>query len=183
MSTLVVGIDNGLDGAVVALRDGGVAFKCITPAIVGSSGRRKSGRRIYDHFAMANMLRQLRDLDRGLMVFLEKALPMPKNGALASFSTGMGNGLWQGILATLEIPYELTTPQRWQHAIFVGLPKGDTKANARLIAKRLQPSLDWRRTPKCKEAHDGLCDAFCLATYGTRVLGAGITVARSSAVG
>ena len=54
--------------------------------------------------------------------------------------------------------------------MFRGLPKGKTKDLSRQKAKQLFPKEDFRRTPKCKKAHDGMCDALCLAEYIRRLV-------------
>jgi hypothetical protein len=91
-------------------------------------------------------------------------------GALQSFSTGRGYGMWQGLLAGLQIPFETVSPKTWQAEMFKGVVAGDTKAKSALVAQRLHPGIDWRRTPRCKSPHDGLTDAFCIAEWGRRQL-------------
>ena len=89
-------------------------------------------------------------------------------GAVQSFSTGLGYGMWQGLLAGLQIPFDTVSPQVWQKSMFVGVTAGDTKAKSALVAQRLHPTVDWRRTTRCRSVHDGLADAFCIAEYGRR---------------
>lgn len=163
--TTVIGVDNGLDGGVCAIdfRIGrcGDVHRYITPTL-------GTGKRVYDLQRMRDILAEFRGCD--LQVFLERAQAMPKQGVSSTFSTGYGYGVWQGLLAGLGLPYEIVSPQTWQKAMFMGVSAGDTKARSALVAQRLQPSVDWRRTPKCKKPSDGLTDAFCIAEWGRRQL-------------
>jgi hypothetical protein len=91
-------------------------------------------------------------------------------GVSTSFSVGEGFGLWKGLLAGLQIPFEIVGPRTWQTALFADVPGADSKVKAALLAQRLHPTVDWRRTPRCKDPHEGLCDAFGIAEWGRRQL-------------
>lgn len=130
-----------------------------------------AGRRAYDLQRMREMLCE-HTLE---MVFLERQQPIKSShgrtqGVLQAYSTGLGYGTWQGLLAGLMIPFETISPQTWQAAMHKGVVAGDTKARSALVAQRLHPHVDWRRTPRCRVVHDGLTDAFCIAEYGRRQL-------------
>lgn len=156
---IIVGIDNGLDGAIVALTpEGKVAFGEVMPTLAGDG----TGRRAYNLTEMASILRGL-EIDH---VYIEKAQPFPKNGSIGNFSTGQAFGIWLGILTALRLPYTVVRPQEWQKAMFVGLPKGNTKQSSAVVASRLAPEHDWRGTSKSRTPHDGKTDAFCIAEWG-----------------
>src|SRR5262245_39546101 len=160
---IVIGIDNGLDGGVVALRGSRPLLRWVTPTI-------GEGKRSYDLQLATGILRALRDDRPNVHAFLEQAHAMPKQGVSSMFSTGFGFGCWQGALAALQIPFDVVAPQTWQKVMFIGLPKGDTKANSAIVAQRQRPTIDWRATERCKKAHDGLTDAYCIASWGERQL-------------
>ena len=79
-------------------------------------------------------------------------------GASSAFTFGMGFGTIQGVLAALEIPYELVTPQKWTAAMG---EKGKDKASHWAHAKRLHPSA---------KVHKYAADAVLIAEYGRRFL-------------
>lgn len=166
-STMIVGIDNGLDGGIVFLNETSKRCNVISTHVmptVGQTGGK--GKRAYDVPGMVMLMRKLvPDLS---MVFLERAQAMPKQGVSSTFSIGYGFGLWQGILASLEVPYEIVGPRTWQQEMFQGVDSRDTKRASAIIAGRLAPNIDWRATERCRKPHDGLTDALCIAEYGRR---------------
>src|SRR3990172_8095817 len=129
--TRVVGIDPGLGGAVAVLPD---ALVFDTP--VGVIGRGKSNKRDYIEAAMADLLRPY--ADGGAIVVIEQQQAFPGQGRSSTFSTGKGYGTWLGILAGLQLPYEIVHPSVWKRAMMGGASGKDA---ARLRAIRLFPSL------------------------------------------
>ena len=158
---ITIGIDNGLDGGIVALDpEGSVMFKEVMP-VIGSKGK---GKRAYNVAEMANLLR---GLEIG-HVYLEAAQAMPKQGVSSTFSIGFGFGIWQGILSALQVRYTVVRPQDWQNSVFAGMDRSDTKRASAIVAARLAPHVDWRASERSRLPHDGLTDAFCIAEYGRR---------------
>ncbi len=164
----VAGIDVGLDGGVCIVAGPSFApdrHLFVTPTI-GTS------RRSYDLQQMREILK-MHPLD---LVVLERQQSIHRGrngytqGSLASFSIGLGYGLWMGLLAGLSIPFETVAAKTWQKTMHQDVTAGDTKARSALVAQRLHPTVSWRRTPRCKKPHDGLTDAFCIAEWGRRRL-------------
>ena len=164
------GIDNGADGALVAL-DGArkVIHQEVAPTInVAEKGKKK---RIPNVQRMAQLLQQLivyagsRD---ELFFVLEKAQPYPREGAVVSFNYGRGYGAWEMGLASLGIPYAIIDPKEWQGTVLKGIEGADTKAKALLKVQRMVPSLQ-TVLPRCSTAHMGLPDAACMALYATHL--------------
>jgi hypothetical protein len=57
----------------------------------------------------------------------------------------------------------------WQRKMFVGVSmKLDTKVKSEIVAKRLFPTADFRKSDRARVAADGLTDAACIAMYGLR---------------
>lgn len=160
---IVIGIDNGLDGGIVAIASDGLLISSVTPTL-------GTGKRSYDVQHMADTLRDVVDANAGgdCMAFLERAQAMPGQGVSSMFSIGFGFGIWQGLLTALRVPFEIVSPRKWQNEMFVGINRTDTKAASALVAQRLRPDVDWRASPRCRKPHDGLTDAYCIAEYGRR---------------
>jgi hypothetical protein len=161
----VLGIDNGLEGALVLL-DGPRVEKSVMPTMSKPSGKGNE----YD---IAAIIRQL-EAWKPDKAFLEKAQAMPaslrgrQQGGVSSFSTGYGYGVMRGVLAALKIPHELVHPKTWQKLLFADMAKTDTKAASVAKAQQLWPSVDWRATERCKVLHHGLTDAALIAEWGRR---------------
>lgn len=158
---IVVGIDNGLDGGLVALDGLRVIGRLTMPTIDLPSGKRD-----YD---IPTIVMALESWMPG-RVFLERAQAMPGQGVTSMFSIGKGFGIQLGILSALKIPFSVVQPKAWQKMMFSELPKMDTKEASRIVCLRRWPDVDWRASPRCRIAHDGLTDAACIAEYGYRAM-------------
>jgi crossover junction endodeoxyribonuclease RuvC len=160
---IYIGIDPGLSGAVAVLDDqGGICdpFVFDTPTVLVEGEKTK---RKYLVPAMAALLRPYSRNPYALAV-LENVHSMPKQGVASSFCFGEGKGMWEGILAALEIPTELVSPQRWKKEIMAD--QGKEKSAARFKAMSLFPSLaDQLKLVK----HDGRAEALLMAEYGRRL--------------
>jgi len=89
--------------------------------------------------------------------------PSRSMGATSAFNFGLGFGVWLGILAALQIPFEKVHPKRWKAALMKDM--GKEKDASRIKAMQLYPgsakSLNLKK-------HHGRADALLLAEYGRR---------------
>ncbi len=160
-----IGIDNGLDGGIVVLdKHNNILLKQTMPTIKGKGSKRE-----YDIVEIVKVLNHCKQLaeEHGspANVVLEKAFVIPISGKKALFTTGLCYGMFQGILSSLKLPYEVVAPKSWQKEIFLGMMGKDAKQKSIVWCKRKFPETDWRATERCKKDHDGLCDATCMAYY------------------
>ena len=164
MSEYYIGIDNGLDGAIVMLNaDGSIHHKGIMPTIKIGKGR------IID-------IHQVREIVTRpyTTVILEEA-QKHSPGKLALCSTWFTYGHLLALLTLDRMPYEIVRPKQWQKA-FWAMPKMakgkkfDTKAAALSAASRIWPSEDWTKSDRARKPHDGMVDAALIAEYGRRKL-------------
>lgn len=100
-------------------------------------------------------------------IVIEKVGSMPGQGVASTFKFGMGYGALLGIAAGLNIPVELTTPQRWKGKVLHGTAKDKDAAIA--YCRRAFPVIELVQ-PRCRKPHDGIADALCLLEYGRREL-------------
>ena len=163
MEKTIIGVDNGLDGALCALRDGKIIHKRTMP-VIGKSKRQ------YDVSAILEFFNEFNE-DEFVSVIIEKAQAMPKQGVSSTFKTGYGFGLIEGIVASMGYTYVIVTARAWQKEMFAGLSKGDTKKNSIVVAQRFFPKEDFRATERCRIKHHGLTDATLLAIYGGAFMG------------
>ncbi|MGL4500954.1 MAG: hypothetical protein ACRCU2_17935, partial [Planktothrix sp.] len=88
---------------------------------------------------------------------IEEVHAMPGQGGVSGFNFGTAFGIWIGILAALEIPYELVSPRQ------MGV-RGD-KDESRTVALQLFPHLASELNLK---KHHNRADALLIAEYSRR---------------
>lgn len=155
---VILGVDPGISGAVAVIRDGGVVL-FDTPVLAIKSG--KSLKNFIDANAATLMLKSIHP-DYAV---IEKVQAMPGGGersmgATSAFNFGMGYGIWLGILAALQIPFEKVHPATWKAALMKGMTK--EKDASRMRAMELYPSAAGSLNLK---RHHGRADALLLAHY------------------
>lgn len=153
----IIGIDPGLTGAVVALGNGCVPRISDTPTFEARKG--KKNKTDYLPAEMAELIRTCA-VGASVHAYIEQVSAMPGQGVTSMFGFGKGFGLWLGILAALQVPYTLVTPQAWKKAMMHG--KGDKDA-ARIRAQELFPGCVSQLSRK-KDI--GRADALLIAEYG-----------------
>ena len=161
MSKCVIGIDNGMKGGIVCLDGFEKIILNIPMPVIGSKKKEYHIKHIKD------ILGQLSQTHK-CICFLEKAQPQGNNGPKQAFKTGFGYGVLQGILSTLEIPFQIVAPKVWQKKVFEGLNTDDKKLASALFCQRKWPKESWKATERCTTIHDGMTDAACIAYYGAK---------------
>ena len=159
MDTIMIGIDNGLKGAVAVIQGTEVVVFDM-PVIIEDKGKKTHNR--FDDRAMANIVSKYKDLDH--FVVLEAAQAFPKQGGVSNFSTGLGFGIWRGILAALGMKYQIIHPKTWQKVYSIA---GDTKGIALQVVKRMYPKVEVVG-PK-GGVKDGRVDALLMADFAKRI--------------
>ena len=155
---MYVGVDGGLKGAVCLLNEKEeVIKKWIMPVI-------KADKLQFDINEINKIFDEILLIDKEVLVGLEKAHTRPVQGIRAAFSTGYCFGLFEGILVSKKISYEVINPSIWMKNIFVGL-KNDDKKMSLMYCNRKWPNENWKPTERSKNDSDGLTDACCIALY------------------
>lgn len=152
MSTIIA-IDPGKSGGICVKIGSGITLYD-TPVIKGDKTH-------YDTKRMSDILGQFDDLNP--TVVIERQQAMPKQGVSSTFQTGMGYGLWLGIIAGLQLPHEVIAPATWKKAMLADMPPG--KESSRLKALQLFPYL--ADDLKLKK-HEARAEALLLAVYYER---------------
>lgn len=183
MSTTIIGIDNGFDGGIAHIYADGRAIATVMPTLNFTAAPRKGKKhdrtvREYDEGAINELLLGFDNTNS--FAFIEHAQAQSRydpqlkrhvpQGSVTNFNTGFGFGLLRGMLAARMIPYQIVRPQAWQKVMFDGMTNtADTKTLSAIVAGRLFPDLDLRKSERCRTPHDGKTDALLIAEYGRRL--------------
>ena len=161
MSRIIIGIDNGLTGGLVALSDHpGPPIACMP---MPTRGKAKGNE--VDAEAVWRWISTYWNTIESLTVILEtpgKHSP----GVQALCSMWDSYGAIRGVLESRGIRHHRITPQAWQKVMLPGCAKGDTKPAALARARQLWPAETWLASPRCSKPHDGMIDAALIAEYG-----------------
>ena len=168
----ILGIDPGKDGFLCLIdKPAGRLVVLMTEPTPTLQVKKRSSRRGYH---VQEMVKIIQRAAPGFVV-IEKQQAMAKGdaagrripqGAASSFSTGRGYGLWEGIVAGLEIPYLTVHPRTWQKVCHRDITGDNPKAKSIIAAGRIFTGVDLRKTTGCSVPHDGKADALMLAYYG-----------------
>ena len=118
----------------------------------------------FDIVSINKIFDEIKLLNDNIFIFLEKAHVRPVQGIRAAFTTGYCLGMFQGILTSKGLGYEVINPSVWMKHIFIGINSDDKKVSV-MFCQRKWPNEDWRATEKSKVVADGLTDAACIALY------------------
>ena len=91
--------------------------------------------------------------------FIEKQQPYPKQGLSSTFMTGLGYGIYLGLLITQGVSYTEVAPTKWKKTLGISADKDE----ARKRASELMPRASnlWKM-----KSDDGVAEAALLAYYG-----------------
>lgn len=158
MNKMIIGIDPGFQGGISLIHDNG--YEAIDmPTINTAKGKKQSTQ--YDLPSLAGIfINALKSFD--VIAYVEKVHAMPKQGVVSQFNFGMGYGILLGILAALQIPYTLVTPQKWKKEMMAGTSKD--KGASVLRAGQLFPNAELK-TSRGKLL-DGRAEALLIGQYG-----------------
>ena len=149
---LICGIDPGISGAVAFVTEAGT-FRAVydMPIVIRTTGRKQ-----IDGLGLAAILRR----HAPSITTVERVGPRPGEGAVGAFAFGHGLGVIQGVLASLDLPYQFVQPATWKRA--AGIPVGADKQVSVAIAKqRIPTAADHLTLIK----HHGRAEALLLARH------------------
>jgi len=162
---MVIGIDPGLQGAIVSIKDDGKLFDIHDMPTVNIQ-KGKTSKSMYDISILCTILSQISSEKD--TVFIEKTQPIYGVRVQASYGLGYCEGLLVGILTARKISYELIRPQEWQKHFKITKARGDKKIQSYQIARQLFPLAELA-TPRGRKL-DGRSDALLIAEWGRRHL-------------
>lgn len=160
---MIIGIDPGCSGALVAMHDDGTLFDTLLmPTIKIGTKSRVNGAAVAAWVAKVREHRKV-----PCHAFLEQVGAMPGQGVSSMFTFGHAAGLVEGVVTGAGIPLTLVTPQAWKKK--AGLI-GQDKDAARSRAIQLYPGC---RLLDLKGKGQAIADAILIARYGIWLAGSG----------
>lgn len=165
---MIVGIDNGLDGAAVAIGDTGhVISTFIMPTLKVTKESKRTGKKkvtreidALKFFARLDFMIPTRG---GTTVIFEEC---PHHSMSKSAMRGMGinAGKILGILESRGYTFQRIISSDWQPAILGKVPQGKTKKYALNKVREIWPDETWNDGKK--DWHSGLIDAALISKFG-----------------
>lgn len=159
---MVLGIDPGLDGALVLLAKDGeqVVLLADMPTTTGAQGKRAVDGALLADVVREAMTASQAEGDGRLEAIVEAVGARPGEGAVSMFSFGRSFGTLLGVLAALGVRHRLVTPATWKRQAKL---IGQEKDAARQLALRLWPerSGDFQR-----KGDAGRADAALIGYFG-----------------
>ena len=154
---MIIGIDPGITGAIVALYDDGEIAAVFDMPVV----KKPNGRREVDAANLAQKIEAMAALAPELVTaVVEQVGAMPRQGVASVFSFGDSFGVIRGVLGALGIPVRRVTPNKWKKA--AGLV-GQDKDRARTLAIEKWP----KQAARFERKKDvGRADAALIAFFG-----------------
>ena len=158
MNKIFVGVDNGNDGAIVALdHTGSIIYQTRMPTVPDTKGK------LVDERAICRIIKDL-NMKGDVCVMLEEYTFARQFTALKKMADSFAT--IRTITHLLGLPFTSITPKEWQLYYFKK-PKGSqdwcTKVAALKAARELWGKHDFRATERSKIAHDGIVDAALIA--------------------
>lgn len=144
-----LGIDPGISGGVALLDEKEVKFA-----------------RAFDPEEFMNIVAFLKAEPMATRCCLEKVASMHGQGVKSMFTFGRNFGWLEGVMDMGGITYYEIPPQTWKKEF--GLSSDKQKSIK--VCEELFPGVNLKRTPKCKNSHDGIAEALLMAEYARRRL-------------
>jgi hypothetical protein len=159
-----MGIDVGGKGFITTQKDGAFSHYSIEDN---------------DLYQLSEIMADIRQNNAEVVCVIEDVHSIFGASAKATFNFGLNKGYLLGLLAANKIPYHLVQPKEWQKEIWSNADKvtryktdggktTDTKNTSINACKRIFPSLDLRKTPRCKNIDDNKVDSILMSEYARR---------------
>lgn len=171
---MIIGIDNGLSGGIVALSPirglAPIAKLPIPVTQVWKPARKETpGKwvREVDSRRLIGLLDSIEGNRHEMTVYFEEC-PFHADRAEVMRSMAMSAGKILAILEAKSFKVVRVLSFDWQPEILGKVPRGMTKEYAAAAVRVLWPDESWRETPRHTKDSDGFIDAALIAEYGRR---------------
>ena len=155
-----VGIDVGKKGAFAFLNYDGARLEQMP--LIGSRTDKNSRQDLWT-------IKELMKSYDNSVVVIEKPMCSGKQGVASQCKAFNNKGELYGLITALNIRVLEVRHSEWQKVMYKGEPKrDDKKVTSAIVAQRLFPDINFRRTERCKNLDDGYTDAILMAEYARR---------------
>ena len=161
-----VGIDPGLDGAVACVDSNG-SLEDVFDIPTKTSGVRKNGKpkRVLDGHMLADILRAWNE-DSPLLVTIERVQASPQAGTVSMFTFGETYGIIQGVMAGLDLGYNLVPASVWKSHMGLAGGRGN-KGDSVERANAQWPGTEWfTRKKDADRAEAALLALYAQSKFG-----------------
>jgi Holliday junction resolvasome RuvABC endonuclease subunit len=150
----ICGIDPGLNGGIALYNEKMSVVDAIrTPVYQLKKGKQST--KIMDMYSICKILNKF-DPDH---IFIEQQQAFPKQGVISTFKTGVGYGMYLGLMSVSGYAHTIVPPKTWKKKLGVGADKDDAR-------KRASELMPYARDLWQKKCEDGLAEAAMIAYYG-----------------
>ena len=146
----ILSIDPGMKGGIAILNTETNQMKAVPTPLIG---KEIDYRRVHEALTFYEPS----------IVVVEKVHAMPGQGVTSMFNFGLGYGALVALATVSTARLVLVTPQMWKKHVLAGTSKD--KDAAIQFCNHTYPNVNLI-LPRCRNAHDGMADAICLAHYG-----------------
>ena len=140
-----------------------------------------------DLYQLSEIMAEIRSKYDNLVCVIEDVHSIFGSSAKSTFNFGFNKGYLIGLLAANKIPYVLVQPKEWQKVVWnnadmvvsykqvnvkdkvVSKKVVDTKATSINAAKRLFPTIDFRKSERARNIDDNKVDATLMSEYARRM--------------
>jgi len=160
MKNIIIGIDNGISGGLVAISS-------FSGEILGMStmpAKKWRSRNEVDIKAVKDWIYKLTSGNPHDVLFVIEE-PNNSRNAGTAYSVASSFHSLRGLFEAKGLEWLRVTPQSWQKSILGKVTKGETKIFALEKAKATW-SDSFTKNARCKVPHEGLIDAALIALYG-----------------
>ena len=155
-----IGIDPGMDGAIVVLKaNGDFAEYCKMPVLVYEASKRK----IHIYALFLHLKELTKTYGTKGMVCIEKINGSPGQGATAIFAMGHGCGVVETCVCLADLSYEFVGPQKWKNRFLAGSKK-EKDASVTKALELFPKAREWCIGPRGGRDHN-IADAMFIAEY------------------
>lgn len=158
---MIIGIDNGLDGGLVAIdkKTGSVICKTVMPTL------HRCKKREVDTYKVYQWVLSCDPGPEEFTVAIEEPLHHAKSSQ-AVRSMGISFGKLLGLAESQQWNVSCVKVHNWQQSMLGHLRAPyNTKEAALAQATLIAPNECWLKNKRCSKPHDGMIDAFLIAQY------------------
>ena len=107
---LIIGIDPGISGSICFFEDGKILDVVEMPTMTHG----KKNKRQVNGSQVTNIIKEILNDDREIIVVVEHVNAMPGQGVTSMFNFGQSFGVIKGICSALGLPIYFVRPTKWK---------------------------------------------------------------------